>query len=53
MIRAAPAAVAVETPAEDSHLVPGCQEPGVILEGLFDQSTEAVEQGEQLLHVLL
>lgn len=36
-----------------SHLVSGCQEPGVILEGLLDQAAEAVEQGEQLLYVLL
>lgn len=43
----------METPAVDTHLVSGCQEPRVILKSLFDQPTEAVEQGEQLLHVLL
>lgn len=44
----------METPhVQGSHLVSGCQEPGVILEGLLDQSAEAVKQGEQLLHVLL
>lgn len=43
----------METQADDSHLVSGCQEPGVVLKRLFDQPTEAVEQGEQLLHILL
>lgn len=51
--RSALPAVVMETPAEHSHLVSGCQEPRVVLERLFDQSTEAVKQGEQLLHVLL
>lgn len=46
-------AVAMEAPADHSHLVSGCQEPGVVLKRLFDQSTEAVKQGEQLLHILL
>lgn len=36
-----------------AHFVSGCEEARVVLKGLFHQLTEAVEQGEQLLHILL
>lgn len=36
-----------------ADLVPGCEEARVVLKGILHQFTEAVEQGEELLHVLL
>lgn len=36
-----------------THFVSSSQEAWIILKGLFHQSTEAVKQGEQLLHVFL
>lgn len=36
-----------------AHFVSSCQEARVVLKGLFHQSTEAVKQGQELLHIFL
>lgn len=38
--------------SDSTDLVSGCEEAGVVLEGLFYQFTEAIKQSQQLLHVL-